>query len=98
MSGPDELEDDAVELLGDGWRGRVPGYTTAMTDETQATTPDGGTDSPPQALLDALGDEIDDVRRRTADDDSSHPGEERLIEEGEVDRDQPVDDTIVPPG
>ncbi|MGQ0519535.1 MAG: NAD(P)/FAD-dependent oxidoreductase [Actinomycetota bacterium] len=82
----------------DGWRGRVPGYTTAMNDETEATTADGGTDSQPQQLLDALGDEIDDVRRRTAGDDPSRPGEERFIEEGEADRDQPVDDTIAPPG
>lgn len=57
--------------------------------------------SPPQQLLDALGDEIDEVRRRTVDDDASQgsdEGDERFTQRGEADEDQPVDDTIAPPG
>lgn len=54
--------------------------------------------SPPRQLLDALGDEIDEVRRRTAGADPSQAAEEEtLVEEGEADRDQPTDDTVAPP-
>ncbi|MGH9178795.1 MAG: hypothetical protein ACRD0N_09615 [Acidimicrobiales bacterium] len=58
----------------------------------------GGEPSQPQQLLDALGEEIDDVRRRVVDQDAVARAEERFIQEGEADEEEPVDDTIAPPG
>ncbi|HET7488125.1 MAG TPA: hypothetical protein VFJ85_09360 [Acidimicrobiales bacterium] len=46
--------------------------------------------------LQKLQDDIDEVRRRA---DIAPDQEERaFLDEGEADRDQPVDDTIAPPG
>lgn len=70
----------------------------------------GGDPSPPEQLLQAVQDEIDDVRRRAAEDGLGEKGEKReegeeggegekkFVEEGAEDEDQPVDDTIAPPG
>lgn len=46
--------------------------------------------------LEALQEDIDEVRRRVAD--PTEQGENMFIQEGEADDDQPVDDTIAPPG
>ena len=51
----------------------------------------------PGERLQGLQDEIDAVRRR-AEEDGVDQGEERFIQEGEASEDQPVDDTIAPPG
>lgn len=51
---------------------------------------------PAAERLDELGDEIDEIRNRVADDQGEN--EQRFIESGREDADQPVDNTIVPPG
>lgn len=68
-------------------------------DQAAETTSKGSSEpSGPQQLLDAVGEQIDEVRRRVDDQDTSQPEDETLIEEGEADEDEPVDDTIAPPG
>lgn len=84
----------ARSLRGEGgipeaWAGRVPGYEGPMTHHEQA-------DRPAAERLDVLGEEIDDIRDRVADDQGED--EARFIDRGRLDRDQPVDDTITPPG
>lgn len=51
---------------------------------------------PAAERLDDLGDEIDEVRARVAEDQGED--EPRFLESGEADAAQPVDNTIVPPG
>jgi hypothetical protein len=53
-------------------------------------------DRPAAERLEDLGDEIDDLRDRLADD----QGEQgpRFVQQGRLDDKQPVDDTITPPG
>lgn len=53
-------------------------------------------DRPAAERLDELGDEIDELRTRVAEDQGED--EQRFIESGEEDAGQPVDNTIVPPG
>ena len=52
--------------------------------------------APGKDRLEALQDDIDEVRRRVGD--PLDDGDRSFVEEGEADEDQPVDDTIVPPG
>lgn len=75
-----------------------------MSDENEGedvptSTASGKAEEPsgPQQLLDAVGEQIEDVRRRVDDQDTSRPEEETFIEEGEADEGEPVDDTIAPP-
>ena len=56
----------------------------------------GGEPSQPQQLLDALGEEIDTVRRRVVEQDPAAREDEQFIQEGEADEDEPVDDTTAP--
>lgn len=84
----------ARSLRGEGgipgaWAGRVPGYEGPMTHHEHA-------DRPAAERLEDLGDEIDDLRDRLADD-QGEPGP-RFVQQGRLDDDQPVDDTITPPG
>jgi len=83
----------AQSLRGEGgmpeeWQGEVPGYTGRMTQEPDAQSA--------QQDLEHIGDEIDEVRNRMA----AENGEDEptFIQEGELSEDQPVDDTIAPPG
>lgn len=80
----------ARSLRGEGgmpeeWSGRVPGYAGPMTDQQDGQQ------------LDHLEEEIDEVRNRIG---SEVGGEDEplFIQEGEASKDQPVDDTIAPPG
>lgn len=57
----------------------------------------GSAGATPEERLDHLQEDIDEVRRR-AEDDVADQGEHQFIQEGEASRDEPVDDTIVPPG
>jgi hypothetical protein len=50
----------------------------------------------PSAKLQELDDDIDDARDRLAEEHGG--GERRFIDDGALDEDQPVDNTIVPPG
>ncbi|MFP5376630.1 MAG: hypothetical protein ACLGIO_07615 [Acidimicrobiia bacterium] len=56
-----------------------------------------GAGATPEEQLDHLQQDLDEVRRR-AEDDVVDQGDHRFIQEGEASRDEPVDDTIVPPG
>jgi hypothetical protein len=60
---------------------------------------DGGeqASASPEGRLEALQEDIDAVRRRVADD-TVGEGDEAFIQEGEASEDEPVDDTIAPPG
>ena len=51
----------------------------------------------PEERLEALQEDIDAVRRRVAED-SVDQGDEAFVQEGEASEDEPVDDTIAPPG
>lgn len=84
----------ARSLRGEGgipeaWTGRVPGYEGPMTHHEHA-------ERPAAEHLDDLGEEIEGQRDRLAED----QGEKgpRFVQQGRLDRDQPVDDTITPPG
>lgn len=50
----------------------------------------------PSAELRELGEDIDDARDELAEEHGG--GEQRFIDNGRLDEDQPVDNTIVPPG
>jgi thioredoxin reductase len=83
----------ARSLRGEGgmpeaWQGEVVGYTGPMTDQTDPASA--------RAELDHLEEEIDDVRRRVA----AEHGETgpRFIDDGSESEDEPVDNTIAPPG
>jgi len=67
------------------YRGDLPGYTGPMTEQRD-----------PERQLDELGHEIEDVRHRI-DEEEGESGP-HFIDDGAADRDQPVDDTIAPPG
>ena len=80
----------ARSLRGEGgmpeeWAGRVAGYAGDMTQEQDGQK------------LDHLEDEIDEVRNRIG---SEVGGEDEplFIQQGRLSEDQPVDDTIAPPG
>jgi thioredoxin reductase len=92
----------ARSLRGEGgmreeWAGRVPGYAAGMADAEGQTQGAGVADAGRQEL-DHLGEEIDEVRDRLA----AEQGEKgpHFIDEGEVTeaQDEPVDNTIAPPG
>ncbi|MDQ1438396.1 MAG: hypothetical protein QOK43_2025 [Acidimicrobiaceae bacterium] len=83
----------ARSLRGEGgmpeeWEGAVAGYTGPMTQQQD--------EAAARQDLDHLGEEIDEVRERVA----HEQGEKgpRFIDEGALSEDQPVDDTIAPPG
>ena len=80
----------------DGGGGDPDGDAGGAEDPGEASG--GGEPSQPQQLLDAMGDRISEVRRRVDEEDPASPDEEQFIEEGAADEDEPVDDTIAPPG
>ncbi|MGI8685519.1 MAG: hypothetical protein ACR2MO_10605 [Acidimicrobiales bacterium] len=84
---PPGKEADAAAEAGTGDEG----------DEGDEAT-DAGDDAPAEEKdrLKALQDDIDDLRKRVAD--PLDQGDRSFIEEGEADEDEPVDDTIAPPG
>ena len=88
-------EDEAVEQDEDE---AVEQAREAPAGQEERASKDGGEPSQPQQLLDALGEEIDGVRRRVVEQDPAARSEEQFIQEGEADEDEPVDDTIAPPG
>ena len=65
---------------------------------SQASSAGSNEPSGPQRLLDAVGEQIDEVRRRVDDQDTSRAEQEKFIEEGDADEGEPVDDNIAPPG
>lgn len=80
----------ARSLRGEGgmpeeWVKRVPGYAAPMTQQQDGQQ------------LDQLEDEIDEVRNRIGSEVGGEDGP-TFIQEGELSEDQPVDDTIAPPG
>jgi thioredoxin reductase len=72
-----------------GWESEVPGYEGPMTQHQDAERPGA-------ERLDEMGAEIDEIRDRVADQQGEN--EPLFIQEGELSEDQPVDDTIAPPG
>lgn len=83
----------AQSLRGEGgmpeeWQGEVPGYTGRMTQQPDPTSA--------RQDLDHLGEEIEEVRERVAAEEGER--EPTFIQEGELSEDEPVDDTIAPPG
>ena len=82
----------ARSLRGEGgmpeeWEGRVPGYAALMTQQQ---------DDAAHEELDRLDGEIDEVRNRVAAEQGEN--EPTFIQEGRESEDEPVDDTIAPPG
>ena len=108
--GADEAEQGTEEKpAGEGDIGETDGHaenTVAEDTESDATDAesgdsghgDGEEGSPvgDRDRLEALQQDIDEVRQRVAD--PTDQGEERFIQEGGADDDEPVDDTIAPPG
>ncbi|HEV7886301.1 MAG TPA: NAD(P)/FAD-dependent oxidoreductase [Acidimicrobiales bacterium] len=83
----------ARSLRGEGgeaeeWQGEVVGYAGRMTQQRD--------EGAARQEIDQLDREIDEVRNRVA---AEHGEDEpRFIDEGALSEDQPVDDTIAPPG
>lgn len=70
-----------------------------MTDHEDADEAEQGTEEGPvgdRDRLEALQEDIDEVRQRVAD--PIDQGDEKFIHEGDAGDDEPVDDTIAPPG
>ena len=90
---PDETPEGTPDETPDG----TPEGTRDETPEgTRDETPEGAPDTAPETpeeRLDALGAEIDRVRQQA--DDPIEEEDPRFIEKGE---EEPVDDTIAPPG
>lgn len=72
-----------------GWEHEVPGYVGPMTEYRDAERPGA-------ERLGQIEGEIDEIRNRVADQQGEN--EPRFIQEGELSEDEPVDDTIAPPG
>lgn len=98
----DRADDDAADAAADAPAGQeaeaadaAKGGDADAEDKDEAGDHD---DAPPEEKdrLQALQEDIDEVRRRVAD--PLDDGDRTFIEEGEADKDQPVDDTIAPPG
>lgn len=78
-------------------KGTVAGVACAQSlGRGVAMTAYDDAEHPAAARLDDLGDEIDEIRDRVAEDQGED--EPLFIESGREDADQPVDDTIAPPG
>ena len=76
--------------IAEAWEGEVPGYTARMAH------PNERDDASARQRLDHLDTEIDETRERIAAEDGER--EPLFIQEGRLSEDQPVDDTIAPPG
>lgn len=85
--------DDEAEPVGDPARAAGPGDEDAAEGEA-----DGAGSGPPndRDRLEALQEDIDEVRRRV--DEPANDSGDAVTNEGADDDDQPVDDTITPPG
>lgn len=95
-SGPggDDAAAEGAATSGDGSR---PDDEPGPAEETDAE--EGGEQArvSPENRLEALQEDIDAVRRRVAED-TVDQGDQAFVQEGEASEDEPVDDTIAPPG
>ncbi|MGI8686854.1 MAG: hypothetical protein ACR2MO_17485 [Acidimicrobiales bacterium] len=110
--GTDQAEDEGQEAgpaddaAADAAAAAAPGDEAEAAAGAGAGDPedDGGEDGDGEGdetadgkdRLQALEEDIEEVRRRVGD--PLDQGEDTFIEEGDADEDQPVDDTIAPPG
>lgn len=95
--GEDAAAEGDAATSGDASR---PDDEPGPAEETESDAEeDGGQQATvsPEERLEALQEDIDAVRRRVAED-SVAQGDEAFVQEGEASEDEPVDDTIAPPG
>lgn len=94
--GEDAAAEGDATTSGDDSR---PDDEPGPAEETESDEEDGGEQATvsPEERLEALQEDIDAVRRRVAED-SVDQGDEAFVQEGEASEDEPVDDTIAPPG
>lgn len=103
--GADDGSDDRTDAAADAAANAPVGHEAEAADAATGGDADAEdaddaeeNEAPPEGKdrLQALQEDIDEVRRRVAD--PLDDGGSAFIKEGEADKGQPVDDTIAPPG